>query len=200
MVPAEDARRLSDGGATVVDVLVVVLVLACCASLSIPASATVIDASRARHAAGFLNSRFRLARVEAVNTGVHVGVVFDRVGTSWTLRVCRDGTTNGLRRGEIASGQDPCFDGPHEFRAMFPGVELAVDPTLRGPAGEPPNPDPVRLGSANLASFAPSGGCTPGSVFVRSTKGQQLVVRMSGMNGRARLFRYDAGARLWLVL
>lgn len=178
-------------------VLVVVVVLA---SMTAPAGAAAIDAGRARHAAGFVISRFRLAKIEAVNRGANVGVVFDRVNGRWTLRVCRDGTKNGLRRAEILSGADPCFDGPHEMLAMFPDVEIAVDPHLVGPAGEPGNPDPVRFGAADVASFSPSGGCTAGSLFLRSRRGLQYAVRVSGINGRSRIFRFELGAQLWLQL
>lgn len=187
----------SERGATVVDVVLALAIVAVVAGISVPASATVIDAGRARHAAAFISSRFRLARIEAVNKAANVGVVFDFVNGHWTLRVCRDGTGNGLRRAEIGSGADPCFDGPHEIRALFPGVEIAVDSRLTGPAGEPGSPDPVRFGTADLASFSPAGSCTAGSLFLRSLGGLQYVVRVSGMNGRSRVFRYDLGAHLW---
>jgi hypothetical protein len=142
-------------------------------------------------------SRFRLARIEAVNKGANVGVVFDQADGRWSIRICRDGTRNGLRRADIRSGADPCFDGPHRFSALFPGVEIAVDPTLRGPAGEDPSADAVRFGSSDMASFAPAGSCTGGSLFLRTPRGQQFVVRIAGVNGRLRVFKYDLGARLW---
>jgi hypothetical protein len=88
-------------------------------------------------------------------------------------------------------------DGPHQFSALFPGVEIAVDPSLRGPAGEPPSPDPVRFGISDMASFSPNGSCTAGSLFLRTPRAQQYVVRMAGVNGRLRVFKYDLGARIW---
>jgi type II secretory pathway pseudopilin PulG len=193
-------RSRPDLGATIVDVLVVLVVVAVLAGMTAPASATAIDSGRARHAAGFIHSRFRLAKIEAVNAGAHVGVVFDHVNGGWSFRVCRDATRNGLRRAEITSGADPCFDGPYDFRSMFPGVEMAVDPLLVGPGGEPGNPDPVRFGTADLISFSPAGSCTAGSIFLRSARGQQYAIRVSGINGRSRLFRFEVGARTWLVL
>ena len=186
-----------DEGTSLIDVLLVVAVITAVVSISVPVSATAVDAGRARQAAAFVASRFRLARIEAVNRQANVGVVFDQVEGRWSLRICRDGTRNGLRRAEIRSGADPCFDGPHRFSAMFPGVDIAVDAALTGPAGEPPSPDAVRFGSSNVASFAPAGSCSGGSLFLRTPRGQQYVVRLSGMNGRLRVFKYDLGARLW---
>jgi Type II transport protein GspH len=187
----------SELGATVIDVLVVSAIVIAIAGLSVPASATVVDAGRARQAAAFISSRFRLARIEALNHASNVGVVFDNTPEGWTIRICRDGNRNGLRRADIASGADPCPDGPHHFDAMFPGVRIAIDPTLRGPAGEPPNSDPVRFGASDMASFAPAGSCTAGSLFLRTNRGQQYAIRIAGMNGRSRVFRYDIGAALW---
>lgn len=187
----------SDSGVSMVELLAVVAVAGVIASLSAPLSATAIDAGRAKSAAAFMSSRFRLARLEAINRTANVGVVFDSANGRWQVRICRDGTGNGLRRAEIASGADPCFDGPHEFTAMFPGVAIDVDPRLIGPAGEPGNPDPVRFGTPDIASFSPTGSCTPGSLFLRSTRGTQLAVRVAGANGRSRVFRYDSGPGTW---
>ena len=186
-----------DAGTSLIDVLLVVAVITTVVGISVPVSANAVDAGRARQAAAFVASRFRLARIEAVNRQANVGVVFDQVEGRWSLRICRDGTRNGLRRAEIRSGADPCFDGPHRFSAMFPGVDIAVDAGLTGPGGEPPSSDAVRFGSSNMASFAPIGSCTGGSLFLRTPRGQQYVVRLAGLNGRLRVFKYDLGARLW---
>ena len=166
-------------------------------SITLPISAQSVDAGRARQAAAFVASRFRLARIEALNKGANVGVVFDLVNGQWSLRICRDGNRNGLRRADIGSGKDRCFDGPHYFSSLFPGVEIAVDPSLRGPGGEPPSPDPVRFGTSNMASFSPNGSCTAGSLFLRTPRSQQYAVRMAGVNGRLRVFKYELGAGLW---
>ena len=181
-----------------VELVAVVAVAVVLASMTLPLSATVVDRTRVRDAAGFVGSRFRLARIEAVNRVANVGVVFDFVNGRWQIRACRDGTGNGLRRADIASGADPCFDGPHDFKAMFPGVDIAVDPALIGPVGEPANPDPVRFGTPDIASFSPTGSCTAGSLFLQSAKGQQFAVRISGANGRLRVFEYDRTPRVWV--
>lgn len=190
--PVWTASGPADRGTTVVDLLIVLVVIAVLSGLAAPVAASVVDAARVRHAAGFLSSRFRLARQQAVGGGVNVGVVFDRSGTQWTLRVCRDGTGDGLRRADVQSGADPCFDGPHRLSDLFPGVAIAVDPTLRGPAGEPGSPDAVRFGPADMVSFSPLGSCTSGSVYLQSRTAAQYVVRVAGVTGRVRVLRYQA--------
>lgn len=190
----------TDAGASLIELLLVLMVVGILAGMSVPMSRGAVDAGRARQAAAFVASRFRLARIEALNHAANVGVVFDLVDGRWSIRICRDGNRNGLRRADIGAGTDPCVDGPHRFSAMFPGVEIAVDPALRGPGGEPPSPDPVRFGTSDMASFSPNGSCTAGSLFVRTPRAQQYAVRMAGVNGRLRVFKYEVGARLWREL
>lgn len=187
----------SQSGATLTEVLMVFTIAAVLATASAPVTATVLDASRARHAAAFLSARFRLARQEAIGLGTSVGVVFDRVGDRWSMRVCRDGGRNGLRRTDIASGADACPEGPYRLTDLFPGVDIAVDAALRGPAGEPGNPDPIRFGAADIVSFSPMGSCTSGTAFVRSRGGAQYAVRVAGGASRIRVLGYEPGTRTW---
>jgi hypothetical protein len=187
----------SESGATVVEVLVALLVVAVLVALSSPVGASVIDATRARHAASFVSSRFRLARQQAVALGVNVGVVFDQTAGRWLVRVCLDGSRNGLRRADIQSGVDSCIDGPHDMTELFSGIDVAVDPSLRGPGGEPGSPDPVRFGTADIVSFSPLGSCTAGSLFLRSRAGAQYAVRVGGGSGRIRVLRYEPATHAW---
>jgi type II secretory pathway pseudopilin PulG len=188
---------MDERGVSLPELLVALAVVISLTSLMAPLTASMIDSSRARQAAGFAAARLRAAKQQAVMTTASTGLVFDVTGTRWTFRVCADGNGNGLRRAEIRGGTDGCADGPVDVAALFPGVEIAVDPAIRGPDGEPPSSDPVRFGSSNLASFSPSGGCTPGSLFVRSARGVQYVVRVAGATGRTRVLRYDSAARSW---
>ena len=183
---------------TTVDLLIALMIVATLTTLAAPVAASVADASRTGHAAAFVSSRFRLARQEALSRAANVGVVFDRSLGRWTMRVCRDGNRNGIRRADIGSGADPCFDGPYAVGDLFAHVDIDVDATLRGPAGEPPSPDAVRFGSADLVSFSPLGSCTAGSLFLRSAGGSQFVVRVGGVTGRIRVLRYDSPRTGWL--
>jgi len=128
------------------------------------------------------------------------GLVFDFLDGRWIFRLCVDGNVNGLRRADLRANIDSCVDGPVDVAALFPGVTITVDSTIRGPDDDPPSSDPVRFGTSNMASFSPSGGCTAGSLFVRSTRGAQYAVRVAGVTGRLRVLRYDAAARTWREL
>ncbi len=186
-----------ESGAALVDVLMAASVMAVLSALSVPMIANAIDAGRARHAAGFVATRFRLARAHAAATTATTAVLFDRTDDRWTFRICEDRNGNGLRRTEVDTGPDVCVDGPLDLTAMFPGVEIAVDAALRGPDGEPGSADPVRFGRGDIASFSPSGTCSAGSLLLRSRGAVQYMVRVAGVTGRARILKYDRGAGVW---
>jgi Tfp pilus assembly protein FimT len=196
--PAASAEH-RDAGWSSIEALVVMIIAALVASMAVPVTANAIDSGRARHAAGFVASRLRLARQEAVYKTRSVGVVFDLAGSRWTFRICVDGDKDGIRRTDVASGKDPCSEGPYDLQDMFPGVLIEVDPALSGPEGSAPSPNPVRFGSSQIASFSPAGSCTAGTLYVRSQKGVQYAVRVGNVSGRTRILRYDTGTSKWIA-
>jgi hypothetical protein len=184
-------------GATLVDLVVALAITGILGGLSVPMVSQAIDAGRIRQAAGLVSSRLRLARAQAAAATRVTGVAFNRVDGRWMFEVCEDRNGNGIRRTEIQSGIDVCLDGPHDLEALFPGVRVAADASVRGPDGEGGSGDPVRFGSANLASFSPAGTCTAGSLWLRSANGSQFMVRVAGVTGRVRVLRYDASLGQW---
>lgn len=186
-----------DDGGSYVELVIVMALLAIVASLATPVTAQVIDAGRARQAAGFIAARFRMARQLAVVRTAAIGLVFDLVDGRWTFRVCQDGNKNGIRRADVG-GVDVCSEGPYDIEAMFPGVSIAVDGTLPGPEGDPSSSDPVRFGRSNIASFSYSGSCTAGTLYLRSVRKNQYAVRVGNVSGRTRLLKFDPGTRKWL--
>ena len=187
-----------DHGLAYVDLVIALALVCMLAGLVMPATAEVVDASRARHAAGFMASQFRLARLRAVASTRSVGLVFDQVGARWLVRICTDGNGNGLRRSDLTSGDDTCAGDPYDLTDLFPGMAISVDPRLPGPVGEPGSGDPVRFGTSDILSFSAAGTCTAGTLFLRSTGGTQYAVRISNVTTRTRLLRYEAGRRLWV--
>ncbi len=194
---ADTAVGSQEFGASYAELLIVLAIAAAVAGMAVPVTAHVIDSARARDAAGFVAARFRAARSEAVLETRSIGVVFDQAGTRWTLRVCRDGNGNGIRRADLASGLDACSDGPYDLGQLFPGVTIAVDPSLPDPDNQTGSADAVRFGKSDIASFSDTGTCTAGTLFLRSPAGQEYAVRVSNVTGRTRILRFDPGGRKW---
>jgi hypothetical protein len=187
----------SSAGYSLLELVLVLVAATTFISVTLPMTAATADAERARHAASFVATRFRLARQQAVARTASVGLVFDQVNGRWVVRVCVDANGNGLRRADVTGGVDPCPEGPHDLETMFPGVRVAVDSSLPGPGGEPASSDPVRFGASNIASFSPSGSCTAGSLFLRSARNIQYAVRIAGVTGRTRILRHNPAAGTW---
>ena len=187
----------SDRGTSLAELVLALGIVLGLIGLLTPVTASAIDSGRVRQAAGFVAARLRHARQQAVTRSASTGLVFDLSGSRWTFRVCVDGDANGVRRTDLRAGKDSCVEGPVDLAVLFPGIDVGVDDTIRGPDGEAPSSDPVRFGASNLASFSPTGGCTPGSLFVRSAKGVQYAVRVAGVTGRTRVLRYDRATRTW---
>jgi type II secretory pathway pseudopilin PulG len=187
----------SDDGYSVVDAVVVLCLVATISAFAVPSTISAKDEGRVRQAAAFVATRLRDAKQQAVLRSASAGMVFDRIGQRWTFRLCVDGNGNGLRRADLSTGRDVCPDGPVDLAVLFPGVTVAIDDGIRGPDDDPPSADPVRFGSSDTASFSAAGGCTAGSLFLRSARGVQYAVRVAGTTGRLRVLRYDAAARRW---
>jgi hypothetical protein len=50
-----------------------------------------------------------------------------------------------------------------------------------------------------MISCSAAGGCTTGTVFLRSSGGDQYAVRVGGVAGRTRIMRFDRGVWRWLA-
>ncbi len=190
--------RHGAGGYSLLEGLLVLALLASASAIGAPLAASMVEDERARQAAGFIASRFRLARERAAATGAAEAVVFDPAAGAWTFRVCADGNGNGVRRGELA-GPDRCTEDSRELGALFPRVRIARDVSIPDPAGGPASPDPVRFGASDVATFTPYGTATAGTVYLLSAAGVQYAVRVAGVTGRTRVLRYDSRGSQWEV-
>lgn len=188
---------MADAGASLVEAVVGLCIAAILAAFALPITASAVHEGRARHAAAFVAARLHDARQQAVTRTAATGLVFDRRNAGWVFRLCVDGNGNGLRRADIRAGLDACPGEDIDLLVLFPGVSIGVDEAIRGPDNDPPSADPIRFGSSDIASCSPSGGCTPGSLYLRSIRGAQYAVRFAGMTSRLRVLRYDAPAGVW---
>jgi type II secretory pathway pseudopilin PulG len=186
----------TDAGYSLVECVAALAVLLSVSALAAPLTTSVADTARARQAAGFVASRFRLARQQAALTGAAEAIVFDVEAGRWRIRVCKDGNGNGVRRAEF-DGADRCPEGPHDLATLFPGVRIERDPSIPDPSGGLGSTDPVRFGSSDIASFSPVGTGTAGTLYLLSAEGVQYAVRVAGVNGRTRILRYDQTPGRW---
>ena len=157
---------------------------------------------RAAGAARYVASVFQRARMEAVARSANVAIQFQPSASTYGCVLVVDGNADGVRTTDLRRGIDRGLTVIEHLPDNFPGVDFGVVPGLPpvDPGGTPPGTDPIKLGSSNLLSFAPTGSSSSGSVYIRGQRSIQFVVRVFGETGRTRVLRLDARLRQWKPL
>lgn len=192
------SERHSAEGATLLEVLLAAAFLMSLAGLALPLTTQAADSLRARSAASFVAGRLRSARTQAVSTRRATALVFEQEDGRWRFQRCVDGNGNGVRAAEIAGGSDACPGPSERVDNHFPGTTFALEPGIPDLDGVTGASSAVRFGRSAMASCTPLGHCTPGTIYVRSDRGEQFAVRVSGITGRTRVLRFDPGTRRWM--
>lgn len=189
-------NRSGETGASLLEVLVTVALVATVTSLAAPLVAHARDDQEGRSAATFLAGQFRLARQQAILTGRNTALVFDLRENEWTFVVCADGDADGVSRADIATGVDACRGTAQPLASWFSRTSIhraSAVPDLSG------NTDGavVAFGSARMASFSPLGTASSGSVTIMTHGGRHYAVRVAGVTGRVRIWRFMPESRRW---
>jgi type II secretory pathway pseudopilin PulG len=191
--------RPAEAGLTLIELLGVIWLLLILLAMGAPALLSGLDDSRTYAAARFLASQCHRARSEAVSTGARTAMRFQPAGVDHAIGRFRDRNGNGVRSIDIARGIDLRLAADVTLGALFPGVRFGVLPNvplIDGGFGS----DPIRLGSGSILTFAPDGTASGGSLYIRGSRGAQYAVRIFGVTGRTRVFKFHEGAPGWKPL
>lgn len=168
-------------------------------AMAVPVGAGALDEIHASAAARYLMTRFRLARLEAVKHSTAVGFRFQSRDGQYDFGLYADGNGDGLRARDIGRGVDPPIGSTERLADRFRGVDFGFLPGV--PAVDEPEgrggADPIRLGTSDILSFSPVGSASSGTVYFRGRGQQQYAIRILGVTGRVRLWRYDLTTRTW---
>ena len=190
-------RRLAGAaGFSLVELLAVLWIAAIAAAVAIPSVLAAVDDLRTRAAARYLSGRMFHARSEAVKRSYRVGYQFRAQGGEWWFAAVTDRNGNGIRSAEISSGIDPELWPAEALSTRFAHVSFGLTPgtpLIDGGTGS----DPIRVGSADIVSFDPNGSSSSGTLYVRGGRGAQYAVRLFGVTGRTRVFKYNPGTESW---
>lgn len=189
-------------GYTIVELLFVVGTVATLSSVAIPQVLTGLDDFRTGGAARHVAARLQRARMDAVVRSADVGLVVTLAAGEYSYAVYVDGNRNGVRSADISQGIDKRLVAPEKLFEQFTGVDFGATPGLPAvdPGGTPPGTDPVRLGSADMATFSASGTSSSGSLYIRGRRNTQYVVRIYGQTGKTRVLKFDARSHQWKPL
>ena len=192
----------SGRGYSLAELTIVTALVATMAAFATPRMLAAADEFSALGAARYVAALLQQTRMAAITRRADMAVRFTSVGAVYGYAQYVDGNNNGIRSRDIASGIDREVRGVEHLGDQFPGVEFGTLPNL--PAVDSstvaPGSDPIRLGSGNMASFGASGTGSSGSLYLRSRRGSQYVIRIFGETGRTRILKFDPGTRQWRPL
>lgn len=197
--PSAAVRPKRARGFTLTELLAAVAVLMVLAGTAVPPLMGLLRAERVRGAAIAMRSLLQRARAEAAARAANVAVVFDPPLAARGIEVPgADGTPvialvldtnhNGVRRAEIATGDERLLGNPWRFGSRFPGVRWGAPAGAAGPAPIPGHD----VGVAGMVSFSPLGGSGSGRITV-SGEGAVFSIVIHGAGSRIRMER-RAGA------
>jgi type II secretory pathway pseudopilin PulG len=189
-------RRHPEGGASLVEVVLVLGLVAMLAAVGSTRLAEATDRMAGDVAARRVAARLRQARVLAMQRGAAVGLRFvsTRRGYSWQL--VADGNGNGIRSADLAAGRDPVLEAERWIGDEHPGVAFAIPRTLPNVDGTgtlPAGSDPIAMGAADLVVFSPAGTATSGTLYFHTRGGTPYAARVLGTTGRVRTLRFETG-------
>jgi hypothetical protein len=189
----------TDRGYSLVEIVFVAGLGTTLAAIAIPQTLTGLDDYRAAGAARYVAARFQRTRMLAITRSATTAMRFTAVGTSYSFAEYVDGNSNGVLAREIQSGVDRPVGPSEQLSQQFTGVDFGTLPGLPAidAGGSAPGSDPIRLGSANSASFSPLGSATAGTVYILGRGGAQYAVRIFGETGKTRLLKFDRRTNRW---
>jgi prepilin-type N-terminal cleavage/methylation domain-containing protein len=193
----------SNGGFSLLELLLVVSIAAVATGVSVGALARVTAGARSMGAARFLALRLGHARHEAVRRGTSVGYRFTVEQGVHQFQLHVDGNGNGLLSADVLAGIDTPIASAERLDDNFRNVRFAIVTNVppadqEGPALSP-GADPIRIGSSNWVSFAPGGTGSSGTLYLSGEDSRQLAVRIFGPTGRLRVLEFMPGSGAWLM-
>ena len=195
-------RRSPAHGYSLIELMAAMAIGVTVGAAAVPEYLNALDNQRANGAVHHIAARLARARMDAVTRSASVALLFAPAGASYSYAVYVDGNRNGVLARDIQRGIDRLIAPAERLADQFSGVDFGALPGLPpvDPGGTAPGSDPIRLGSANMASFSSSGTSSSGTVYLRSRRDAQYAVRIFGETGKTRIMKYDARTRLWKQL
>ena len=189
-------------GFTLLELMFVLALSATVTAAGLPLVTTAVDEYKALGAARYLSMRLGRARLEAVKRHANTAMRFTLSGDVYRYAVYTDGNGDGVKSDDIGAGIDKELFPAEKLPAQFGSVDFGVLPDLPAvePSSPPPGSDPIKLGAANMVSFTPLGTATPGSLYIRSRRGAQYVLRIYGETAKTRILKFNRLTGEWKPL
>jgi len=189
------ARNGGDGGASLLEMMVVLAILAVLACMGVGAFQRLREQSASESLLVTFEALLGEARSRAVGGRTYVAIRFSERSGAVLARLYRDEDGDGVTAEDIRRGADRPLGPEQILRADQSRVAVPTGAT-RDPAGAPlSGSDPVRFGRGDCLSFSPTATATPGTLYLAEGDGAMgWAIRVAGLDGRVRLWRFKHGS------
>jgi hypothetical protein len=191
----------TNAGISAIELVMGLAVTLVVASLAVGSLEAFRSEARALGGARYLAARVRDERASAIRRGVSGGLFFTRAGTGYVFQRVVDGDGDGLRLDDVGRGVDRLVEPPASLGAHVGGVEFGLRYTVPAVDGEgaglSAGADPIRIGGSRFLSFSPNGAGASGTLYLVTSDGRQLAVRVFGPTGRVRVFEFVPAEARW---
>lgn len=188
------ASSATAGGFSLLEALATVFLMGLLSMVGIGSVSRLAQQSSTRTLAQVVRSLVTESATRAVAGRAYVGIVFERDARGATAQLVEDGDWDGVTHEDMARGVDRSLGARvylkegHAFLGLPEGVR--TDPA----GGRIADDDPVRFGRGDILSFSPTGTSTPGSLYLRNTRGDEAwAFRVTGLDGRITCYRWWRG-------
>jgi prepilin-type N-terminal cleavage/methylation domain-containing protein len=202
MCMKRENRILRDAfGFTFIELLVVMIMVAILASISIPGFSAWLPSYRLRVAAKDLYSNLQLAKLTAIKQNTTSAVIFDTGASPGKYFICSDPGANGNWDGPAAMGGDDTSIKTVELSKYGSGVDYgAGNATDDIPGGGTPPADVITYTTpADVALFSPSGtvinpGASGSYAYLSNDRGSTYGVGTPSIAGVVILRKWNENA------
>jgi type II secretory pathway pseudopilin PulG len=196
--PLSVGKRL-DAGASFIELLIVVTIVAATATVAVPPLTAAADAADAAAAARHVAGLIARARFEAARRNRAVALRFTTAAYEPTFSLVVDGDGDGVSAADVTAGIDTEIRPADRLSDHFGGARFAIVGSIPAIDGGvlSASDGAIRLGASQQVSVAALGTATSGTIYIASRRGVQYAIRIAGVTGRVRVLRYLPGAVPW---
>ncbi len=188
-------------GVSALDMLVAVAIVGILVAVVIPNFRMVRRQGDMERLARQVRQAVLDARVRAITGGRNVGLVFAQGRGGWYYTLAEDWDGDGVSRRDLETGVDRSLSPKVWLRFLCSDAGVGVPAGWRVPdpsgSGWLPAGDGLRIGRAQIVSFAATGGATPSTIYFHDATARMVAVRIHGGMGRIRVLEWRHGWEGW---
>ena len=192
------SRHAGDAGASIMEVLVVLVLLAVVLQLAAPSFARWRAQQELEAAVRNIGLALARACAHAVASGRYHGLAFNPDAGALSWHTVADGDGDGISAADVRSGVDWPLDALWVLSAHHPGVRAGRPAGVPPVAGGAPGTGGLAFGRSAIISCSPSSAARSGTLYLRSGRGNAAALRVYGPSARITTWWWDVELLEWV--